>query len=270
MNAPRVQAVIFDISGTVLDYGSRGPVRAFVEVFRRHGVEISEAEARRPMGAEKRDHIAALLADPAIAERWLHSAGQTPTTADLDRLYHDFTPIQIEVLPAHCDVLPGVPELTAALRQRGIKFANTTGFARVMMQDLIPLAAAGGYTPDFWVCPDDVGAGRPAPWMAFHAARQMDVYPMHTIVKVGDTPIDIAEAHAAGLWAVAVIRHGNETGLSREALEGLSEEHRTQRFAAARERLAAKRPHYLIDQTADLLPVLDEIGERIARGERPY
>lgn len=265
-----VRAVIFDISGTVLDYGSRGPVRAFVEVFRRHGVAISEAEARRPMGAEKRDHIAALLADPAIGERWLRSTGALSTTADLDELYREFTPIQLEVLPAHCDVIPGVPALAEALRERGVKFANTTGFARVMMKDLIPLAAEGGYTPDCWVCPDDVGAGRPAPWMAFHAAKQMGAYPMHHIVKVGDTPVDIAEAHAAGMWAVAVVRHGNETGLSREDLEALPDDERETRILLARERLAARRPHYLLDQTADLLPVLDEIGERLARGERPY
>ncbi|MBK7931754.1 MAG: hypothetical protein IPJ98_31015 [Bryobacterales bacterium] len=37
-----VRAVIFDISGTVLDYGSRGPVVAFVELFARHGIAISE------------------------------------------------------------------------------------------------------------------------------------------------------------------------------------------------------------------------------------
>lgn len=70
LTLPGVRAVIFDISGTVLDFGSRGPACAFVELFSRHGVPITEQEARRPMGAHKRDHIEALLSDPGIAARW--------------------------------------------------------------------------------------------------------------------------------------------------------------------------------------------------------
>lgn len=35
-----VKAVIFDWAGTIVDHGSIAPVLAFVEVFKRHGVEI--------------------------------------------------------------------------------------------------------------------------------------------------------------------------------------------------------------------------------------
>jgi hypothetical protein len=77
---------------------------------------------------------------------------------DLDLLYREFTPIQKEVLPRHCDVI-------------------TTGFDAGMMVDLIRLAAEGGYTPDLWVAPDLAGQGRPAPWMAFYAAQKLDLYP---------------------------------------------------------------------------------------------
>ena len=55
-----VRAVIFDISGTTLDYGSRGPVVAFVELFARHKVTVSNDEARKPMGTHKKDHIWAI------------------------------------------------------------------------------------------------------------------------------------------------------------------------------------------------------------------
>ena len=123
-----VRAVIFDISGTVLDYGSRGPVVAFVELFARHGVAVSEAEARGPMGTHKKDHIWTILSDAAVGERWAHVHGAAPNRDDLDRLYEEFTPLQMEVLKLHCDVIPGVPEVARQLRARGIKIANTTGF----------------------------------------------------------------------------------------------------------------------------------------------
>ena len=97
----------------------------------------------------------------------------------------------------------------------------------------------------------------------------MGVYPMSRIVKVGDTLADIDEAHAAGMWAVSVVRHGNEVGLSSEVLNALPRSESAARMAAARERLAARRPHFIIDATADLMPVIDEISWRILRGEGP-
>ena len=265
-----VRAVIFDISGTVLDFGSRGPAVAFVELFARHGVAVTEAEARAPMGKHKRDHIQAMLSDPAIAGRWADVYGSPASESDIDRLYGEFTPLLVEILERHSDVLPGVPELVRQLRARNIKIANTTGFESSMIGGLKRRAAEGGYEPDLWVTPDLVGKGRPAPWMAFHAARQLDVYPMSDFVKVGDTLADIDEAHAAGMWAVGVLRHGNEIGLSREAWDALPSPERDERLAVARARLAGRGAHYVIESTPDLLPVIDEIDARLARGERPY
>jgi phosphonoacetaldehyde hydrolase len=264
-----VRAVIFDISGTVLDYGSRAPVVAFLELFARHGVTISADEARRPMGAHKKDHIWALLTTPELAERWHEANGSLPSEEDLKTLYVEFTPIQTEILKRHCDVIPGVLEAVAELRRRGIKIANTTGYDFCMMTDLIRLAAEAGYSPDLWVTPDMVGQGRPAPWMAFHAARNLDVYPMSAFVKVGDTPNDVAEAHAAGMWAVSVTRSGNEVGLSQDELSALPPAEQRDRVAAARGSLAASGPHYIIESVADLLPVVDDISARMVRGERP-
>ena len=63
-----LRAVIFDWAGTVLDYGSRAPVRAVMRTFGDHGVPVTSDEARGPMGMAKRDHIAALLEAPRIRE----------------------------------------------------------------------------------------------------------------------------------------------------------------------------------------------------------
>ena len=266
---PGVRAVIFDISGTTLDYGSRGPVIAFVELFARHGVTVTHEEARRPMGTHKRDHIWAMLSDPSIAQRWEKANGKAPHRELMDSLYEEFSPLQMEVIKRHCDVIPGVPAVVKQLRARSIKIANTTGFDSWMMNDLIQLAKQGGYEPDLWVCPDEVGKGRPAPWMIYHAARKLEVYPLSTFVKVGDTTADVAEAHAAGVWAVSVIQSGNEVGHSQEELAKMPDDIRKAKFAAARAKLADCGPHYLINTTADLIPVLDDISARIVRGEKP-
>ncbi len=264
-----VRAVIFDVSGTVMDYGSRAPVAAFIDLFQRHGVSLTDEEARRPMGLHRRDHLWELLNDSEVRLRWTAAHGTAATIEILDQLYEEFKPLQFEALRDHCDLIPGVVDVTRQLRDRGIPFASTTGFDSSMMLDIKRQAEEVGYLPAIWVTPDMVGGGRPAPWMAFHAARHMGVYPMSLIVKVGDTLADVDEAHAAGMWAVSVVRHGNEVGLSAEVLNALPRSESAARIAAARERLEERKPHFIIDATADLMPVIDEISWRILRGERP-
>ena len=71
-----VRAVAFDWAGTMVDFGSRAPVTAFLEIFRASGVEITEAEAREPMGRGKFDHIATITRMPRVAAAWEPYEGQ--------------------------------------------------------------------------------------------------------------------------------------------------------------------------------------------------
>lgn len=52
-----VKLVILDWAGTTMDYGCYAPAVAFVEVYKRKGVEIAVEEAREPMGVHKLVHI---------------------------------------------------------------------------------------------------------------------------------------------------------------------------------------------------------------------
>ena len=101
----------------------------------------------------------------------------------------------------------------AELLGRGIRIGSTTGYNRVMMDELVPAAARFGYSPDSVVCSSDVPAGRPEPWMALRSAMELRAYPPSCVVKVGDTAPDIAEGLNAGMWTVAVALTGNELGL---------------------------------------------------------
>jgi phosphonoacetaldehyde hydrolase len=265
----RLQAVILDWAGTTVDHGSRAPARAFVEIFRRSGVAIDEAEARGPMGQAKRDHIASILALPRVAAAWRARHGAPPGAADVDRLYDDFLPLQLASLADHADVIPGVPEVVAECRRRGLKIGGTTGYTRPLMDVLEPIARAHGYRPDASICADDVRRGRPAPWMLFHAAERLGVFPMSGVVAVDDTPVGVEAARNAGAWAVGVTRTGNGLGLSREEVERLDRRELDRRLAGVRGELERAGAHVVVEGVADLMPVLDRIDERLAAGERP-
>lgn len=264
-----LRAVIFDWAGTIVDYGSRAPAGVFVEVYRRHGVAISMAEARGPMGMQKRDHIEAIARMPGVADRWRAANGATLGGADIDTMYHEFLPLQLACLPDYADVIPGAIETFAACRARGMKIGTSTGYSRPLMDVVEAEARRRGLVPDLVVCADDVPAGRPAPWMCFENLKRLDAWPPAAAVKVDDTLPGIVAGMNAGMWTVGVALSGNEMGLAREEAAALLDAERDSRLRAADKRFVEAGSHYVIDSVADLIPVLDEIDARLKRGDRP-
>src|SRR3954468_13820545 len=91
----RLQAVILDWAGTTMDYGCYAPAVVFVEVFKRQRVPITIEEARIPMGAHKRVHIASISKLPDVAERWRKAHGRDCTEQDIDKMFEEFIPLQM-------------------------------------------------------------------------------------------------------------------------------------------------------------------------------
>lgn len=264
-----VRAVIFDWAGTTVDYGSRAPVDAFIELFGRHGVTVTAEQARGPMGSYKKDHIRLILAMEPVAQQWQQRCGRSASTEDIDALFQEFIPLQTEVIGRHADVIPGVAQAVETLRRQGIVIGATTGYTRPMMTSLLAQAAAAGYSPESSVCADEIPVGRPAPWMAITSAMRLGVYPMQACVKVGDTLVDIAEGLNAGMWTVGITKTGNELGLSEAEVEALPAADLASRLRAASDRLLQAGAHFVIPEVAQLPAVITEINERLARGERP-
>ena len=176
-----------------------------------------------------------------VATRWNKAVGHDPTEADVESLFANFVPLQLECLVKYSTVIDGVAETVARLRKRGIKIGSTTGYTRAMLEMILHPAAAQGYAPDCAITPDDVGAGRPHPWMIYANAIRMQVEPLEAIVKIGDTPVDIEEGLRAGVWTVGVARTGNMVGLSAEDFAALEPAEQATRLENARTALFARR-----------------------------
>lgn len=199
-----LQLAVFDWAGTLIDFGSLAPLVAFLKVFEAEGVTVSLAEARAPMGIEKRSHIATMLAAPALAVRWKAAKGSPPGEADIDRLFAAFQPAQIAAIAEHADLIPGVLDTVAALRARGLKIGSTTGYNRQMIDAVLPEAERQGLTPDYLCCSSDVPQGRPGPAMALVNAAQLSVTNVAACVKVDDTVAGVEEGLNAGFWSVGL------------------------------------------------------------------
>jgi phosphonoacetaldehyde hydrolase len=245
------------------------PVRVLVDLFRSRGLKITDEEARLDMGLLKKDHIRSILKIGRVKSMWVDLFSRLPSDADVEEIFEEFVPRQLRCLTEYSRLIPGVIEAVETMRSRGILIGSTTGYTRPMLNLLLECAAAQGYAPDSAVSPDDVGAGRPFPWMCYQNAIKLNVYPMEAFVKVGDTASDIEEGINAGMWTVAVARTGNEIGLSERDFFALPNSQQCSLVEAARGRLRKAGAHYVIDTIEDVRPVLDLIDERLARGEKP-
>ena len=232
-----LRGVIFDWAGTTVDHGSRAPVLALVELFRRHDIVVELAAAREPMGMAKRDHIRALAVSPTVAAAWKARHGKPVDEADVDVLYAEFLPLQDRVLRDHGDVIAGVPEMVVECRRMGLRIGSTTGYTRALMEIVSAAAKPHGYVPDCIVGADDMRRGRPAPFLLFEAAHRMDVYPMAALVAVDDTPVGIEAGRNAGCWTIGVTRTGNLVGFSAQEVAAQPEETSRRTGAVAGDRL---------------------------------
>ena len=265
----RLQAVILDWAGTTVDHGSLAPIRVLQKIFADRGIEVTEDDARRDMGVLKKDHIRSLLNIPHIAGKWQARYGQAPAEKDVESLFAEFVPQQMECLTECSTVISGVTDAVQRLRDRGLKIGSTTGYTRPLMEVLLLHAASQGYVPDCALCPDDVGAGRPLPWMIYENAVRMKVCPLEAVVKIGDTISDIEEGLNAGTWAVAVAQTGNMIGLTEERWDALPQGDRDARLQNAHRKLGDAGAHYVIDTLAEIDQVMDQIEVRLQAGERP-
>jgi phosphonoacetaldehyde hydrolase len=265
----RIQAVILDWAGTTMDYGCMAPAVVFVEVYKRQGVPITMEEARAPMGAHKRVHIQRISELDGVRRRWQEVHGRPPTDDDVGRMFADFVPLQLACLSEYSALIPGTLEAVGAMRARGIRIGSTTGYLRDMMEINLRDAKLQGYEPDSTVCASDVPAGRPYPYMCLQNVINLQVSPVAACVKVDDTVPGVEEGLNAGMWTVGLAMSGNEIGLPLAELAALDPEDRERRRQRAYTRLRQAGAHYVIDSLADVVPCLDDIEARIARGECP-
>ncbi len=265
----KIELVIFDWAGTTVDYGCFAPVSAFIETFARNKVEVSIAQAREPMGLHKKDHIRALLQMPSIAEQWQREQGQPWSEADVEKLYEQVTPLQVVEARKHTDLIPGLLNCVAALRDREIKIASTTGYPRPVADPVIRAAEKQGYIPDHNVCADEVPAGRPEPWMIHKNMEALDVSSPQMVVKVGDTVPDIEAGRNAGVWTVGVTQTGSEVGCTEADFTALGEDAQNVKLVAAESKLRAAGAHEIIRDLTELPEVISKFERQLADGGKP-
>ena len=209
-----VRAVVFDLDGTLLDSYSaiHDSLNFVLNAFSLPEVTLDETRSRVGHGLD------ALIARSLGPEH----------VVDGVRLFSE----RYETAgPESTRLLPGAEEVTRALLARGMRLAVASNKPAVFSRQLL---SALGVADRFGFVggPDEGFPPKPAPDMVFVALATLGV-PAANAVLVGDQPIDVATARAAGLPSIAL-----PTGSS------------------TREELLAATPDLLIDRLTDLICLL--------------
>lgn len=257
-----IQLVVFDWAGTTIDFGSRAPAAAFAGVFAANGIEVTDGEAREPMGLSKREHLIAMLTMPSVTNRWNTTHGRDWSESDVDEMYDAFVPIQLKSIREHSGLVPDLLDVAAQLRGRDIKIGGTTGYFQAAADAVLECAAAAGYVPDANVCADDVPRGRPAPWMIYRVMEQLHVFPPSSVIKVGDTLADIRAGLAAGCWSIGVCDSSSVMGLSQSDYESLPPDEQIERCNRVAEVFRDAGAHATIRSMSELPSLIDQIQQQ--------
>ncbi|HHS89409.1 MAG TPA: phosphonoacetaldehyde hydrolase, partial [Rhodobacteraceae bacterium] len=216
-------------------------------------------------------HIKALTEDPVIAERWKSVKGKYPDQSDVDEMFKDFVPAQLDCLRNYTTLLPGVKDVCIDLQKQGIKLGASTGFTRAMVDVLHEDCQKQGLKLDATVAGDEVEHGaRPKPHMVFRNMDLLDIDDVRSVVKCDDTTSGVGEALNAGCWGVGLVRYSNYMNINTLEEEAtLSEADMARRIAHTRHLLEQSGAHYVIDSLVELPAVIEDINARLARGEKP-
>ena len=181
--------VVFDMDGILIDSEP---------LFRR-----AAQQAARALGHQLSDETYAMwmgLAPRAVEAAVVESMGPAfPLRAFRD----EFRRIWLEHTAQHgMPPQPGMPELLAELRERGVPFSVATSTQRDQALRSLDLAGLGAYI-EVLVAGNEVAQGKPAPEIFLRAAAGIGVDPTRC-VALEDSSVGVHAAAAAGMLTIMV------------------------------------------------------------------
>lgn len=225
-----MRGVLFDLDGTLINSWGLY-LRAYAATLSPHyGREVTPAEL--------------LALNPTSETRLLHSA---VADAEPGALHAEFLAHYAALHAEHFGgVYPGVAELLAGLRARGLAMGLVTGKSRAAWAITAPHCGLGPF--DVVVADEDVQAPKPDAEGLLRALAGLGLAPARCLY-VGDSSADLAAAQAAGMpFAAALWCRG---------------EGDRQAFAA---RVRAQGARAGLYAPADLLALLDGAAPDVAAG----
>ena len=273
LNVSKIKSIILDFSGTTVDPYVIAPAITFIEVFKKHGISINMEQARAPMGLRKDIHIKQILNNPEISHNWKMVYNRDFNSDDINNIYNDFIPLQLECLAKYSNLIPGTENSLNKLKQKyNLSIGVTTGFSQEMCDIIVNNTKKQGFEPDAYVGGDRVDNNmgfRPSPFMIYENMKLLGTWPPKSVIKVDDTVSGIEEGINAGCWTVGVYKYGNYVNLSSvEEASYMNKNALKHKEEASKNKLLETGADFVIPDISYLDGVVEIINSKLKNNER--
>jgi phosphonoacetaldehyde hydrolase len=190
---------VFDWAGTLVDRGSSLPIKAMKDAFTYHGYEVSERAIREFMGMSKKEHINSVIQVNFPNDKEL-------TTDQIYGTYRVYESGLLGMNPKYSELIPGAKDTIKRIRDMGHIVGTTTGYDATIAARISKLAAMQGLFIDMERNNDFGSRGSGLQIMSM--LRHISIDPV-SIVKVGDTKLDMMEGRAVQAVTVFCSESGN-------------------------------------------------------------
>lgn len=204
MSAPAIRLVAFDVAGTTINDDGL-VITAFKVAFEKSEPELWPEKgaawtqyAIDTMGQSKIQVFTELLGDIEKART---------ANVEFEEAYMN------EVAEQGISPIAGTLETFAALKERGIAIALTTGFSRSTLDPMLFELGWLGLI-DVSVTPEEAGRGRPHPDMLNFLTNKLNIQSPESVMVIGDTATDMeAGVNFGAVQIVGVLSgaHDRET-----------------------------------------------------------
>jgi len=226
-----IELVVFDIAGTtVADHGEIA--LAFQSALANFGYHIPVEKINPLMGYKKPEAIKRMLME--------FEGDSGKITGDyIESIHRKFVDIMVDHYRTtdELQALPFAEEIFEYLHSNSIKIGLDTGFSKEITDVIIDrLGWLRDKKIDCYVCSDEVEQGRPYPFMITNIMERLNITDASTVIKVGDTEVDVNEGLNAGCkYSIAVT-----TG------------------AFSEDDLKPYNPSYIINSLEELIPIIEK------------
>lgn len=222
-----IRLVMFDMAGTTIRDNDE-VFLCFAEACKQEGLNVPDKRLNALMGVSKLEVFQIL---------WREALGETIQQQIIDTQAHQSFLAFCKILESYYLKMPVVPtdgalEVFEWLRTKQIKVALNTGFYRIVTNIILNklgwlpgldahYVGGIGSIIDFSITSDEVPLGRPEPYMIQKAMAVFGIEDPQQVIKIGDTPVDLAEGRKAGCAATLAVVNGTHC---REELEVLDQD----------------------------------------------
>ena len=241
----KYSAVIFDLSGVLIDFGMHIPVIATSRAFKNYNIHIPEKNIRLNNFKNQEQYIKAMCNYNKCSNKF-------------ESIYTDYLNelIILHNSPEFNQPINGANQTTNILKKLGYKIGITTFYNKNVFNVIDKSLKKNGIVYDAVVCNNEVLLGKPEPFMLYKISNKLNIQPSKCI-KVGESYLNIVEGKYAKIDTINVIDSSNSMAMDEQIFDDSCEVIKNiKRNEVIEELMNYSLPKYAIPTVADIGNIL--------------